>query len=569
MRINRKNRLSLSKLVTAIVAITVFFSTAICVFFSLMYYKNAVEQNAITNSMQAVGQVSSMLTSYTKDMNDIMNAIRSTVEKEDKKLQYEYFTEMTQMRRDLETIMVYGEDGELLDYWAKGRVLKDKMSTNLSYEALPKKEGIHISAPHVQNMFLNDYLWVVTISEQIKTKSGEWHQICMDIHFANIASYVDGVGIGAHGYCFIMDDAGNIVYHPQQQLLYAKLKKERTDEIGKYSDGTHIADGVIYTVLTLDNCNWKIIGVSYVDEVVTSKVSNMAYIVLFIIGIVVFATTVAGMFFSRLLSKPAQELTEAMQKFEKEGEAFSFYPIDGTYEITSLSDSFGHMVVRIQELMEKVRQEEVTLRKTELNALQAQINPHFLYNTLDSISWMCEEGRTEEAVEMVNALARLFRISISKGHEMIKIERELQHAEAYLRIQKFRYKNKFTYSFRVDEKCRDYLCNKISLQPLIENAIYHGLDMSDDGEITIEVYEEQGNIVMAVIDDGVGMTEEECKRILNTDVDSPSGIGLKNVNDRVKIYFGPNYGLVIKSELDEGTRVEIHMPKVMEDNYEK
>ena len=139
------------------------------------------------------------------------------------------------------------------------------------------------------------------------------------------------------------------------------------------------------------------------------------------------------------------------------------------------------MVVQIQQLMEKVREEEITLRKAELRALQAQINPHFLYNTLDAIGWLCEEERTQDAVEMVNALAKLFRISISKGHEMITVEKELEHARSYLKIEKFRYKQ-FTYSFDVDEDCLKYYCNKITLQPIIENAIYHGLyRMVDEG----------------------------------------------------------------------------------------
>ena len=153
------------------------------------------------------------------------------------------------------------------------------------------------------------------------------------------------------------------------------------------------------------------------------------------------------------------------------------------------------MVVRIQELMEQVRQEEITLRKTELNALQAQINPHFLYNTLDSIAWMCEEDRTKEAVEMVNALARLFRISISKGHELITLEREVEHAKSYLKIQNYRYKNQFTYAFDVEEGCLSYLCNKITLQPIIENAIYHGIDrMVDEGFIEVRIREPSSGV---------------------------------------------------------------------------
>lgn len=227
------------------------------------------------------------------------------------------------------------------------------------------------------------------------------------------------------------------------------------------------------------------------------------------------------------------------------------------------------MVTRIQKLMEQVRNEEVTLRKTELRALQAQINPHFLYNTLDSIAWMCEEERSREAVEMVNALARLFRISISKGHELIPIEKELEHARSYLKIQNYRYKNQFTYSFEVDENCLSYYCNKITLQPLIENAIYHGINrMIDEGEIIVRIYERGSEVIFEVEDNGVGMTEEQCSQILHHEPGDKSGIGIKNVNDRIRIYFGEQYGLSIESELDEGTKIIINMPKIREDTVE-
>lgn len=170
---------------------------------------------------------------------------------------------------------------------------------------------------------------------------------------------------------------------------------------------------------------------------------------------------------------------------------------------------------------------------------------------------------------MVNALARLFRISISKGHELIPIEKELEHARSYLKIQNYRYKNQFTYSFEVDENCLSYYCNKITLQPLIENAIYHGINrMIDEGEIVVRIYERGSEVIFEVEDNGVGMTEEQCSQILHHEPGDKSGIGIKNVNDRIRIYFGEQYGLSIESELDEGTKIIINMPKIREDTVE-
>lgn len=165
---------------------------------------------------------------------------------------------------------------------------------------------------------------------------------------------------------------------------------------------------MIYSVKSLKRSDWKIVGVCFADEMITNKVEALAKNLIIISIGVLFVTILTGGIFSKLFSKPANDLAKAMQKFENDTDKFVFEPIEGTAEITSLTESFEHMVLQIQELVEKVRQEEISLRKTELKALQAQINPHFLYNTLDAIAWMCEEERHKDAVEMVNALARLF-----------------------------------------------------------------------------------------------------------------------------------------------------------------
>ena len=560
------NKVPMSSMMTMLVVLIALITTSVTMSMFLKYYKDAMEHSAVTSSEQSVVQVQNMVSNYTEDMEEIMEMIRENMKKEET-LRDDFFENLLAIRSDVVAVMVYSDKGELKECWSDERLLKKNIYKNLSYLEIPKEEGFYISSPHVETLFENYYPWVVTISEYMEDVNGTKIQVSMDIRFSNIASYVDDVGIGPHGYCFIMDTEGNLVYHPQQQLIYSGLKKEDMAILKNLEDGSHTRDSVIYTIYTLQNCNWRIMGVSYVDELITVKVMSMLRLLAAMLLIVLATSIAAGMIFSRMLTKPANQLGEAMRAFEKNAEGFTYQKIEGTSEIVALSDSFGHMVVRIQRLMEKVRQEEITLKKTELNALQAQINPHFLYNTLDSIAWMCEEERNKEAVVMVNALAKLFRISISRGHELITIQKECEHAESYLKIQKYRYKNQFTYEFRVQESCREYLCNKITLQPIIENAIYHGLDMSDEGKILIEVKERDDNIVLSVSDNGVGMSKEQCREILHRDVKDKAGIGIKNVNDRIRIYFGEQYGLSIESELDEGTCVEICIPKILEENY--
>lgn len=569
-KIKWAGRISLTTIMTATIVFMVLLICCISLGTYFRVYQASIEQNAVTSSEQSVAQVQVMVEEYMQDIDEIMEMMRVNMKKEEDD-KNEFLSNLIEIRKDVVAITAYDSNGSLVRCWlGEESRLKDRVLKNLSYVELPEGDkGLYISKPHVESLIQNSYPWVVTIAQRMVDNQGDDVQVCMDIRFSQIANYVDNVGIGQHGYCFIMDKEGNLIYHPQQQLINAGLKEEDAQNIKGLQDGSFQQANVIYTVHSLSSGNWKIVGVSYVDEMITKKLDNMIRIIGFIVLFVLLTTFFVGFFLSKLISNPANELAKAMREFERNAENFEFCQVNGTREITSLSDSFGHMVVQVQNLMERVRQEEVSLRKTELNALQAQINPHFLYNTLDSIAWMCEEGRTQEAIRMVNSLARLFRISISRGHELITIEKECQHAESYLQIQKYRYKNKFTYRFEVESGCLKYLCNKITLQPIIENAIYHGLDMSDEGEIRIGVKQQGEDILMFVEDNGVGMEKERCEEILHKEVSDKAGIGIKNVNDRIKIYFGERYGLTIFSEPDVGTRVEIQMPKILEENYEE
>lgn len=533
-------------------------------------FRRSVEQNAVISSEQAVVQASNTVRNYTADMEEIMDLIEESYGREKEERDNALET-LLRIRKDVIAVTSYDEEGNMVDWWTGNYRLKGRILKNLSFiqRESGREDRLLISEPHAETLLENYYPWVVSIRKDLETGDGKKHAVVLDVRFSQIANYVDEVGIGQHGYCFIMDKKGNIVYHPQQQLIYSGLKSEQTDILTRAGDGTLVKKNVIYSIRSLDNCDWRIVGVSYIDELVTVKVRGAMQILLVMIAFVLVTVFLSSFLLTHMISHPIQSLVKAMKDFEADAEEFSYQPVHGSKEMIALSDSFGHMVGRIQDLMEKVRREEITLRKTELKALQAQINPHFLYNTLDAIGWMCEEERSKDAVEMVNALARLFRISISKGHELIPIGKEVEHARSYLMIQNFRYKNQFTYSFDIEEECLPYLCNKITLQPIIENAIYHGINrMVDEGEIRIRIYGEGDDIVFSVSDNGVGMSKEQCGSILKSEPGDQTGIGIKNVNDRIKIYFGEEYGITIESEPDEGTCVSIRMPKVEEGGYE-
>lgn len=556
-------------LVTAVAAVTL----ALCVAAFLRSYRGAVVQNTRTSSAQAVSQVVGTVSNYVETLEetiiDVMAEMDTPAESRDA-----YLNAWLNARSEVVAVTTYDAAGNLQQCWALGHTPREKILENLSFDlemAQAEPEG-YVSSPHVESIFEGYYPWVVTIVRPMPQDSAvRW--VAVDVSFSGLGASINGVGIGQHGYCFLMDEQGNMVYHPQQQLLYAGIKQEETTRLATLADGTYVEDTVIYSTQWVPDSNWRVVGVSYIDETVNESFWQMVRITLGTAAMILVAALLAGWVISRMLSYPLQQLETAMEQFEQDADGFTFQSVAGTREVQELSDSFGHMVGRIQRLMTTVREEELNLRKTELKALQAQINPHFLYNTLDSIAWMCERGKNADAVKMVHALAKLFRISISRGHELIPIEKELQHAESYLLIQKFRYKNQFTYHFTVDESCLHCLCNKITLQPIIENAITHGLDLLvESGHIEIEVCRDGEDILFKVSDDGIGMAPEQVAELLKNEPSDRTGIGIKNVNDRLRIYFGPQYGLSIDSVPDEGTVVTIRMPCVPEDRegeYEK
>ncbi len=540
-----------------------------CIVLFLNRYRSAMVDNARTGSAQAVSQVSNTVGNYLRDMEQAMELVEQSMS-ESPDSRDELLSTFLKCRPDVVAVTSYSAAGELLDCWSPGREPKEDIFQNLSFdlERARVAPSPYMTAPHVVTIFESWYPWVVTMTESLAPVPGgdnaaAW--VSLDLSFSNISGYINNVSIGQRGYCFLMDGAGNIVYHPQQQLLYSGLKSEDTGALAALEDGSYADDTVIYSLTGVADSGWRVVGVSYVDELVNRSVREMIRLSLWLAVLVLAAALLTSWLLSQLLGRPLRDLSSAMESFEADADHFAYRPVEGTREVQELSGSFGHMVLRIQQLMSTVRQEEVNLRKTELKALQAQINPHFLYNTLDSIAWMCEQGRNADAVKMIHALARLFRISISKGHELIPIAKEIEHAENYLEIQKYRYKNQFTYSFDVDPGCLDYYCNKITLQPIIENAIMHGLDlMVEEGRIDVRVCREGEDILFCVRDNGVGMSPEQARAILDEDAQDRTGIGIKNVNDRLRIYFGKQYGLRITSELDVGTQVEIRMPKIKE-----
>jgi len=240
-------------------------------------------------------------------------------------------------------------------------------------------------------------------------------------------------------------------------------------------------------------------------------------------------------------------------------------------EVAVLSQGFNDMAGKMQELVDKVRDDEQKMRKADLRLLQEQINPHFLYNTLDTIVWLIECNEADQAVDMVVTLSDFFRIVLSKGKEFISIRMEEQHIRSYLQIQEARYSDIMDYRIAIDPSLYGYQIPKLTLQPIVENALYHGIKYKrSPGMITVTGEMCDGRIYFTVCDDGAGMDEADLLQ-LREDISKPCketdrGFGLANVNERIRMYFGPEYGLTIDSTPGEGTKVTVMIPATLEDH---
>ena len=307
----------------------------------------------------------------------------------------------------------------------------------------------------------------------------------------------------------------------------------------------------VMTVKNVSYSGWKIVGISYVDEIVTNKKYFNSFILIISLFGIVFEI-LASLFISAKISQPIKRLEKHMKRLEN-GDFDISVEVKGEDEVKRLSKAFNMMVARIKTLMEQIIKEQEEKRKSELKALQAQINPHFLYNTLDSIVWMNENRNYDGVTVMVAALAKLFRISLSKGNEMISIADEVEHARSYLIIQKIRYKDKFEYTIDVEPGLQSKRTLKLILQPIIENAIYHGISpLNEKGIIKISVIAEENNILLQVSDNGYGIKPEILEGLLVQESISyySGGVGLKNVNERIKLCYWKNYRIEIKIVLD-------------------
>lgn len=543
---------------------------------------NRMESMTVESSEQLLNQTAINMETYLRNMRRISDSMYYSVIK-DKDLAVDTMSEEMNLlyaanKDNLISIACYTNDGELVEAVpvAMEKENQDIVHQPWFTEAVDGMENFHFSLPHVQHLFDNinyRYYWVVSLSRAVELTSDGSSRLgvlLVDMNYSSIEQFLEKANKdNSSEYVYLMDNTGEIIYHPKQKLIYMGLYEENNQQALSYEDGScrEVFQGEerLITVKTVSYTGWKMVSV-VPRKSFNVNLSETQIIFRMLMFLVVLLITVVNLLVSSSIAKPLRRLNESVKEWEAGNMNPDIY-VGSFLEVEHLGRTLRSTVNQVRQLMNDILVEQEEKRKSEYDALQSQIHPHFLYNTLDSIVWMIEGERYDEAVAMISALASLFRISLSGGKTIIRVEDEIRHAQNYMNIQKVRYKNIFSVDFRVDEDILQCCTVKLILQPLLENAIYYGIECMDgEGRIEVNGYRQGTDICLEVKDNGLGMQQELVDQLLKENNRVPkrgSGVGLINVHNRIRIRFGSPYGLQIESAPDEGTCVRILLPYIL------
>ncbi|WP_294475810.1 sensor histidine kinase [uncultured Intestinimonas sp.] len=534
-----------------------------------------------------VEQVNQSLSTYLRDMIRLSDSICYNVVKntdldqrpvsEEMRLLYNTYSDY------VENMVLFTGDGQVVATAPAARVRPDAEITGAPWftSAMARTENLHFGVPAIQTLFEDaghNYKWVVSLSCAVELTQGGDTQLgvlLIDLKYSALTALFQSVKLSGSGYLYLTAGDGALIYHPERPLIASGLVHESNLDAAGRPDGiyTETWEGRRRSVIVqaVGYTGWKVVGVVDQPRFTFGSGSDLLFVAVIFCAYLELVILL-NVFLSKRLTGPIQKLKASVSRVKEGPEAPPIY-VGGSSETRELGTAIQGMVDRIRQLADGIVREHEEKVKSERNALQAQINPHFLYNTLDIIVWMIENGQREEAVRAVTALARFFRVSLSSGRNIIPVRDELEHVRSYLLIQEMRYKNKFRYSIDCQPEAQGLSTIKLVVQPIVENAIYHSMDFMDgDGRIDIRAEVQDGRLTITVSDNGLGMPPQVVARLLSAEPpgDAPrrergrkgSGIGLRNVQERIRLYFGPEYGVSIQSEPDEGTTVTLRMPAV-------
>lgn len=521
---------------------------------SIFYYssKYIIMKKEIESTRKNAERSAEYVSLYVDKLKNLINLlsvntdIKNTLinNSENSKSEAEKLIQMiiSENKGNIKSITVIGKNGN---------IISNEKNVNMDISADMMKENWYISAiNNTDNPVLNPIRkkqtsmdmtsWVLSISKDIKDKNGEnLGVIVFDIKYQALNEYLKDISMGKQNDNLIIDNKNNIIYYKDVNCF---INKQCINKFLSQNNKFYKNKNVALTKVHIENTDWQLISFSEMNDLVLLR-KSFFHVIIAIFLISLGFTTIVTFLIIRKFINPLRKLENHIQKFEN---SLSEFHADKntSYEIEVLVKHFNSMISRIKYL-----------REYEIKALHSQINPHFLYNTLDTIIWMTEFGDSEQVITITKSLANFFRLSLSNGNEKISLKDELTHVKEYLFIQKQRYEDKLTYNFNIDENLLSYEVPKIIIHPIVENSIYHGIkNIQGTGIINIDVYKNNNDIYIAVKDNGIGF--KESKKFKKSKI---GGVGIKNVDKRIKFYYGNEYGIEIK-DIAEGSQVVLKLP---------
>ena len=519
-----------------------------------------IDEQIINTSRQVVSNYEY----YFNNAIEVTNAIQIKVQNidvlEEKSAVQEYFDDIQDMKGEIISIALYDEKGDLIVSNSGYVSAEENVYENDSYQNAISEPMINIFSA----VGYEDDRYAFTLSRYLNYKNEENYCVALiEFDFSKIVRQIYQSDLGENGHIVIFDRNYEVVYSSKPEFVEEDYKATKELVLGSRSVNINNQSFNLY-ISTIADTSWKVSVFTNNSQVYNSLNLFIALTVATTICLGVIYL-IAIYFVIKQVTNPLYKLQNEMNKIKDLNYEVKHSSLaGGSKEIIQLEATFNDLMKRIRDLAGKLVEERDNQRKSELKALQNQINPHFLYNTLDSIIYMIDKGESQKAEQMIVALSKFFRISISRGKNIIPLKDEIEHVRNYLLIQKIRFGDQFNYTINVSSGLEGYYCMKLILQPIVENAIEHGLnDAQSGGRIDIKAYIDGEFIVLEVTDNGYGISSEKLKEIEKSfqDKNIHRGVGLQNVYQRIKIYYGEKGDIKIHSIEDEGTTISILIPK--------
>lgn len=574
---------SIQSSIFAAVSILVLFAVVIFAVVSVRYTQTSIFENSMMYTQTITRQINQNIDSYIDYMDNIAQLVSGSddvqhffrgdkLDKNQTNRIFSQFATILEGRKDIRNIGIISCKKEAMIN-NRSQVMNsnvDLKKLEWYIEAQHAEGESNLSSSHVQHVVEGERPWVITLSRGVGNFRGTRGVFFIDLNYSAISELCDQNSFGEKGYVFILDAEGNIVYHPQQQQLYNELQTENIDLVMSEESDTVTAGGKIYTLSRSEKTGWTVVGSMNTGELLAGTREAQGIYAFTAAALIIVALLLSSLI-ARTITMPIQKLRDSMAKVQEGNFGAADVEVVSENEVGSLTTSFNVMAHRIQELMNQNTYEQQEKRKSELKALQSQINPHFLYNTLDSIIWMAEGKKNEEVVLMTASLARLLRQSIGNEDELVSIGQEIEYCRSYLTIQKMRYKDKLEFDIDIAPEIKNVKIIKLVLQPIIENAIYHGLKYKESmGFLQVKGYKKCENAVIEIIDNGVGIDADVLNHIFEKHKVNyhSNGVGVYNVQKRLQLYYGSDYGISYTSVKGAGTVAAITIPVEQEESHE-